>query len=74
MQNYTEGNVVNLTSSEVKEQSAGSLRVTKPSSMDAVNPMKKVIGLSTKLNLSNVSIIKKDGTKEEYNTYTRDIF
>lgn len=65
MQNSTGRNVVNIVLSNHEESVQGS-NVTKPKSLDAVNPVRNIIGLQPALNLSNVKIIKKDGTKEDY--------
>ena len=61
MNDLGEKRVVDLN--EVKGFGANA---TKPASLEPMNPIKKVVNLSTKKELNNVSIIKKDGTLEEY--------
>ncbi len=51
----------------IKTESNSDSRVTKPASMGNVNPMQKVVSISQKVGLSNIKIVKKDGTLEEYN-------
>ena len=66
MQNLKDGNVLNIKTSNLGEVKNNST-VSKPRSLEAVNPMGKVIGISPKINLNNVKVIKKDGTEEDYN-------
>ena len=61
MQNLKDGNVLNIKTSNLGEVKNNST-VSKPRSLEAVNPMGKVIGISPKINLNNVKVIKKDGT------------
>jgi ribonucleoside-triphosphate reductase len=35
--------------------------------METINPIKKVVNMSQKVDLSNIKIVKKDGTLEDYN-------
>lgn len=65
MNNLNNGRVVSISGTEL-EDSAPSY-ASKPKSMDSVNPMNKVVNLSQKVDLSNIKIVKKDGTLEEYN-------
>ena len=61
MQNTCNGKVVNINSVSAEENN-----VSKPKSLEVVNPMGRVVGISSKLNLDKVKIIKKDGTLEDY--------
>ena len=61
-QQLNRGNIVNLNGEKVDEKNL----TTKPG-MNTVNPINKVVGMATKIDLSDVKIIKKDGTKEDYN-------
>ncbi len=65
MQNLSSGNVVNINSTAVNSEKTTGM--TKPKSLDAVNPMNKVVEITPKAALKDVKIIKKDGTLEEYN-------
>ncbi len=67
MQNLNSGRIVNIISSTKTEEATVPSNVTKPKSLESVNPMSKIVGLTPRVNLDNVRIIKKDGTKEEYN-------
>ncbi len=68
MQNLnSNGRIVNIISNSKPEDRAISSTVSKPKALESVNPMSKVIGLTPKINLNNIKIIKKDGTKEDYN-------
>ncbi len=66
MNNLNSGRIVSINGSDV-EGTAIDSHVTKPASMNSVNPMKNVINLSKKVDLNNIKIVKKDGTLEEYN-------
>ncbi len=66
MNNVNNGRVVSISGTELEDASSASY-VSKPKSMDAINPINKVVNLAQKVDLSNVQIIKKDGTLEEYN-------
>ena len=66
MQNLNNGSVVNLGTASFGETKQDSTMST-PRSFEAVNPLSNVIGLTPKLNLNNIKVIKKDGTKEDYN-------
>ena len=68
MQNLnSNGRIVNIISNSKPEDRAISSTVSKPKALESVNPMSKVIGLTPKINLNNIKIIKKDETKEDYN-------
>ncbi len=65
MQNLSSGNVVNINSTAANtEKTTG---MTKPRSLDATNPMNKVVEITPKAALNDVKIVKKDGTLEDYN-------
>lgn len=66
MQHLSKGKIININELGI-EDSIQESTVTRPKSMDNVNPIKKVIDYENKLNLNNIKIIKKDGTKEDYN-------
>ena len=66
MNNTNNGRVVSISGTDLEDVSSASY-VSKPKSMDNINPMKKVVNLAQKVDLSNVKIVKKDGTLEEYN-------
>ncbi len=63
MQNLKDGNFLNIKTSH-KEDIKG---VTKPKTIGSINPMSKIVGITPKINLNNIKVIKKDGTKEDYN-------
>ena len=63
MQNLKDGNFLNFKTSH-KEDIKG---VTKPKTIGSINPMSKIVGITPKINLNNIKVIKKDGTKEDYN-------
>ena len=68
MQNLnSNGRIVNIISNSKPEDRAVASTVSKPKALESVNPMSKVIGLTPKINLNSIKIIKKDGTKEDYN-------
>ena len=62
-QQVNRGNVVNLSGACADEKKNNA---TVPN-INTVNPINKVVGMGAKIDLSDVKIIKKDGTKEEYN-------
>ena len=69
MNNVNNGRVVSISGTDLEDASSVSY-VSKPKSMDTINPMapaKKVVNLAQKVDLSNVKIVKKDGTLEDYN-------
>ena len=66
MQNLNNGSVVNLGTANFGETKQDSAMST-PRSLESVNPISKVVGLTPKLNLNTIKVIKKDGTKEDYN-------
>ena len=67
MQNsLNSGKVVNISITNIENAVAG-VKVSKPRFLSPVNPMSKVVEISPKIALSQVKIIKKDGTKEDYN-------
>ena len=49
---------------QINEESASS--ITKPKSLNAVKPVSKIVEIASKLAVNNVKVIKKDGTKEDY--------
>ena len=65
MNNLSNGRVVSINGTETGEQAAPAY-ASKPQSMETINPMNKVVNLSQKVDLSNIKIVKKDGTLEEY--------
>ncbi len=65
MNNLNSGRVVSINSSA--QGSVADSRMTKPESIESINPMNKVVNLSKKVDLNNIKIVKKDGTLEEYN-------
>ena len=66
MQNLNNGSVVNLGTANFGEAKPDSAMST-PRSLESINPISKVVGLTPKLNLNTIKVIKKDGTKEDYN-------
>ncbi len=66
MQNLNNGSVVNLGTANFGETKQDSTMST-PRSFEAINPLSNVIGLTPKLSLNNIKVVKKDGTKEDYN-------
>ena len=66
MQNVQSDKILNMNKSSI-EGVADCLKVTVPKAMESVNVLKKIINIAPKLVLSEVKIIKKDGTLEEYN-------
>lgn len=67
MQNLSSGKVVNLSSTSNSEKKFDGVMISKPKSMESINPMNKVVGITSRPSLNNIKIIKKDGTKEDYN-------
>ena len=61
MNNLNSGRVVSINSSNGLESAASSARMSTPD----MNP-KNVINMSEKIDLSDIKIVKKDGTLEEY--------
>ena len=61
MNNLNSGRVVSINNSNGLENAANSARMSTPD----MNP-KNVINLSEKINLSDIKIVKKDGTLEEF--------
>ena len=49
---------------QINEESAS--KITKPKSLNAVKPVSKIVEIASKLAVNNVKVIKKDGTKEDY--------
>ena len=49
---------------QFNEETASS--ITKPKSLNAVKPVSKIVEIASKIAVNNVKIIKKDGTKEDY--------
>jgi len=66
MQNLNNGSVVNLGTASFGEAKQET-NMSTPRSFEPVNPLSNVIGLTPKLNLNTIKVIKKDGTKEDYN-------
>ena len=67
MQNsLNSGKVVNISITNIENAVAG-VKVSKPRLLSPVNPMSKIVEISPKIALNQVKIIKKDGTKEDYN-------
>ena len=67
MQNLSSGKVVNLSSTSNSEKKFDGVMISKPKSMESINPMNKVVGITSRPSLNSIKIIKKDGTKEDYN-------
>jgi len=66
MNNVNNGRVVSISGTDLEDASSVSY-VSKPRSMETINPIKKVVNMSQKVDLSNIKIVKKDGTLEDYN-------
>ncbi len=66
MNNVNNGRVVSISGTDLEDVSSVSY-VSKPRSMETINPIKKVVNMSQKVDLSNIKIVKKDGTLEDYN-------
>ena len=49
---------------QINEESTS--KITKPKSLNAVKPVSKIVEIASKLAVNNVKVIKKDGTKEDY--------
>ena len=62
MQNLNNGSVVNLGTANFGETKQDSTMST-PRSFEAINPLSNVIGLTPKLSLNNIKVVKKDGKK-----------
>ena len=62
MQNLCNGKVVKISPVNAEDNTNAS----KPKSLEVVNPIGKVVGIGSKMNLDKIKIIKKDGTTEEY--------
>ena len=61
MQNLnSNGRIVNIISNSKPEDRAVASTVSKPKALESVNPMSKVIGLTPKININNIKIIKKE--------------
>lgn len=57
----------NTKTEKAKSNFMSTSNVTKPSSIDSVNPLECLKEIVKKHSLKDVKIIKKDGTKEDYN-------
>jgi ribonucleoside-triphosphate reductase len=62
MQNLNQGKVVDIKVVSNEDKSLA----TKPSSLNAINPMSKIVNINPKASLKDVKVIKKDGTIEPY--------
>ena len=62
MQNLNQGKVVDIKVVSNEDKSLA----TKPSSLNAINPMSKIVNINPKASLKDVKFIKKDGTIEPY--------
>ena len=65
MNRIEDGKVVSIEKSQLRDDVNGAV-VTKPKTMEPQSPTAKVIEIIPKCNVNNVKIIKKDGTKEDY--------
>lgn len=64
MQQLNNDNIVNIKEKPVEEKNS---KISKPILSNAKSPLNKVVGIVSKLDLSHIKVVKKDGTLEDYN-------
>ena len=59
MQNLSSGKVVNLSSTSNSEKKFDGVMISKPKSMESINPMNKVVGITSRPSLNALKSSKK---------------
>ena len=55
MQNLSSGKVVNLSSTSNSEKKFDGVMISKPKSMESINPMNKVVGITSRPSLNSIA-------------------